>query len=190
MSSEWPPFPASATPSALDVLSDHGTGSWGWLARRAAVMVQAPLLPGLRYLQYSREVVTYKHAPDPGALIVEPACTFDKLHECYRGSMSNMYTAAMLNTIANRVGRVLFIGKVTDANCVVNARVTQVSYHDLAQLAEGRLMEALTQPFAFVVVAGSAVVNPGVVVDLVNAIGAPVLWYGSRHFVDAVTLVK
>jgi len=70
-----------------------------------------------------------------------------------------------------------------------NARVTQVAARDLERRAD-----VLCQPFNFVVVAGGNVgprdQDVRLVVDVVNAIGAPVLWYGRRDNVDAVTVVK
>jgi hypothetical protein len=83
----------------------------------------------------------------------------------------------------------LFIGEMTDPECPVDARVTLVRWCDLARRAD-----VLCQPFDFVVVAGSIVcldtrgVTLDLVVDVVNAIGAPVLWYGCRDNVEAVTV--
>jgi hypothetical protein len=57
-----------------------------------------------------------------------------------------------------------------------------------------RRPDVLCQPFDFVVVAGGDVgprdEEVRLVVDVVNAIGAPVLWYGRHDNVDAVTVVK
>jgi len=87
---------------------------------------------------------------------------------------------------------VLFIGEMTNAECAVDARVTQVPWYRLQQRAD----VLCQQPFGFVVVAGNMLgfdargESLDLVVDVVNAIGAPVLWYGPRDDVDGVTVFQ
>jgi hypothetical protein len=214
MSSEWPRFPAAATPEiSQQALSAMIRGqyssvyNYSWLKTYVHVMVRLPLLRGTRQTYNIHEVATQRHHPmcSASAPLIQPVCMFRKFSECYIGKHSNLNTSRVLNAVAaglqdatgpgtaggpgTATGRVLFIGTVTDPECPVDARVTQVAALDLARRAD-----VLCQPFDFVVVAGSPVIYSSsrcaLVVDVVNAIGAPVLWYGRRNSVDAVTVVR
>lgn len=212
MGSEWPRFPESVTSGSSHTLSEGYDGNWRWLARQVKVMLVSPLIAGVRHEYGYRSIYTQRHRPMSSAsLLVEPVCKFDKLSECCRGSMRNHNVADMLNAVASAVrsasgpgtasgsaaasgsgdasGRVLFIGEMTNDEFGVDARVTQVPWYRLQVYAD-----VLCRPFDFVVVAGNMLgfdargESLDLVVDMVNAIGAPVLWYGPRDDVDAVTV--
>lgn len=173
-------------------------------------MLVSPLIAGVRHEYGYRSIYTQRHRPMSSApLLVEPVCKFDKLSECCRGSMKIHNIVGMLNAVAFALrsafafrsasgdasgsaaapGRVLFIGEMLNAECGVDARVTQVPWYRLQCYAD-----VLCWPFDFVVVAGNMLgfdargESLDLVVDVVNAIGAPVLWYGPRDDVDAVTV--
>lgn len=198
MGSEWPRFPAAVTPGANDTFGERNIG---WLARLVRVMLVSPLIAGVRHAYAYDTVYTQRHRPMSSAsLLVEPVCMFDKMSDCCHGSNKNHNVVALLNAVAlglrtafevqSAPGRVLFIGEMTNAECDVDARVTQVPWYRLQQRAD----VLCQQPFDFVVVAGNMLgfdargESLDLVVDVVNAIGAPVLWYGPRDDVDGVTV--
>jgi hypothetical protein len=171
---------------------------YSWLKAFVHVMVRLPLLRGTRQVYGSYEVATQRHrtmtsASRADAPLIQPVCMFKKFPECYISKASNLYTCRVLNAVAGGLqdasGRVLFIGSTAaDPECPVDARVTQVAVRDLRRRAD-----VLCQPFDFVVVAGNPVRYSSqceFVVDVVNAIGAPVLWFGRYSNVDAVTVVR
>jgi len=153
-------------------------------------MAYTPLLPGMRY---HNDCYVSVQRPAHDAAVIEPLCTFLSLAECRRGSERHVRATQMLNFVESGSrrtgGGVLHIGEVPPTTRGLKARVTQVAARDLQRRAD-----VLCQPFGFVVVAGSDVgprdEDVRLVVDVVNAIGAPVLWYGSHDRVDGVTVVR
>jgi hypothetical protein len=190
MSSEWPAFPAAVTPALSHTLYYNHCCSLIRLVNRVGAMAHTPLLPGMRY---HNDSYASTQRPARDSAVIEPLCTFLSLTDCRRGKERHIRATKMLNIVesASRrgAGRVLHIGEVPPWPPMFNARVTQVAARDLARRAD-----VLCQPFDFVVVAGDDVgprdQDVRLVVDVVNAIGAPVLWYGRHSNVDAVTVVK